>query len=102
MTNLFVENGPVLPNDSFGSTAVTKRYFGYVNYERNYPIGTHTFAPGDELKFSIFRADHLGVPKTQQLTIGSGGTIHGSLDNVCISVELRYERSGSFGNVYDT
>ena len=100
LTNLFVDNGPILPNDAFGSTTVTKRYYGHVQYERNYPIGTHTFAPGDELKFSIFRANHLGVPKEQQFTIGS--SLPGYLEDIQITVEVRYERSGSFGNVYDT
>ena len=102
LNNLFVETGPSIPNEAFGETAVTKRYYGRVSWQRSYAKGVHKVSPGDKLKFNMYRSNASGVEQPIQLSFGvnPSNQTPGILSNIRITAEVSFDRSGSYGNYY--
>jgi len=97
LINLYSETGPILPEEVFGSSAVTKAYFGRVSWERTYNKGTHKVHPGDRLKVNIFKSKTDGSPAKFQDSFMDN---QGGIQNIKITLEVSYDRSGSYGNYY--
>ena len=97
LINLYSETGPTLPTDVFGSNALTKSYFGRVSWERTYNKGTHKVHPGDRLKVNIFKSKTDGSPAKFQDSFMDN---QGGIQNINITLEVSYDRSGSYGNYY--
>ena len=97
LINLYCETGPILPEEVFGSSALTKAYYGRVSWERTYNKGTYKVHPGDRLKVNIFKSKTDGSPaKFQDSFLDTQGGLYAPT----ITLEVSYDRSGSYGNYY--
>ena len=101
LNTLFVETGPTIPNEAFGQTQLSKRYYGSVAWNKTYPKGTYPIHPGEKLKVSFYKAKTDGSGALTQESFGVGGPVPpGLISGMRVFVEVSSDRSGSYGNYY--